>query len=179
MASSSAKNPGEQRRKGWHLKWCICQPEQLLHVMDPFFSNDGLTSACRWEGMSEFLILLCLLAQIFLYLSNCDYLNPWFFSLSFFESPLHCTAGEWTRTCVMFAFLLGLNHKTYPLLKKGCKGCRDVFSSFCQQHRCIFISARHNLINCRERKQIEESTLGYLSFYSSNQWRTSPEEARL
>lgn len=30
----------------------------------------------------------------------------------------------------MFAFLLRLNHKTYPLVKKGCKSCRDDFSHF-------------------------------------------------
>lgn len=30
----------------------------------------------------------------------------------------------------MFAFLLGLNHKTYPLVQKGCKGRRDDFPHF-------------------------------------------------
>ena len=60
--------------------------------MEPCFPGDGWTPAYQWELVNEFLVWLCLRAQLLLYLLNCLYLNPWVFSLLLFwlSPPSHC-----------------------------------------------------------------------------------------
>ena len=87
----SAYKAGGRRRKGGTLGvMAFCLPKQLLHAMEPCFPRGGWTPACRWEAANEFLALLCLCAQLLLYL-NCLYLNLRVFSLLLFWSspPSH------------------------------------------------------------------------------------------
>ena len=79
--------------------------------MEPCFPGDGWTPACRWEVVNEFLVLLCLRAQLLFYLLNCLYLNPRVFSLLvFWFSPSHL-GGEWVSGYVVLSCRLGLNHE--------------------------------------------------------------------
>lgn len=73
-------------------------PKSLLHVMEPYFPDNGWTSASQMKAMNEFLVLLHLRAWLLLYLSNCLYLKPWVFSLLLFRfsPPSHPgQVGEW------------------------------------------------------------------------------------
>ena len=99
MTSCSAYRAGGRRRKGGDI-WSdgICLPKSPLRVTEPCFPGDGWAPACRWEVVNEFLVLLCLRAQLFLYLLNCLYLSPRVFSLLLFRfSPPSQQGGmsEW------------------------------------------------------------------------------------
>lgn len=71
---------------------------------EALLSWDSWAPACPWEGMNLFFILLCLHAQLWLYLLSCFCLKPQAFSLF--------PAGEeWARSNGT-ELLLGLNHRT-------------------------------------------------------------------
>ena len=53
--------------------------------MEPCSPGGGRTPACPQEVVNGFLVLLCLLARLLLYLLNCLYLNPPVFSLLLFH----------------------------------------------------------------------------------------------
>lgn len=72
-----------------------CLPKQPVCVLRPSFPGDGWISACWQEAVDEFLILLCLLLQLLLYLkssfiSSCE--SSWFCSSSSFPHPI---VGQW------------------------------------------------------------------------------------
>lgn len=80
--------------------------------MEPCLPGYGWTSACSWEAVNKFLVLLCLPAQLLLYLLNCPYSNPWVFSLLlWFSPPFYC--GEWVSSSVGLRCQLGLNHDSW------------------------------------------------------------------
>ena len=71
-----------------------CLPKEWLRVIEPCFPGDGWTPACRWEVVTEFLILLCLCMWLLFCLLNWFYLNPWLFSLLlFWPSPIPLGGG--------------------------------------------------------------------------------------
>lgn len=60
-------------------------------------------SACPWDVVKEFCVLLCLGIQLLLFLWKCLYLNPWV--SSFYPSnslPQH-SVGEWISSWVVFS----------------------------------------------------------------------------
>lgn len=96
-----------------HVEWCDSSSQVTVILMEPFFSGDGWTPGCPWEGVNEFLDLLCLCTWLLLYLLNCHYLNSQVLSLlSFWFSPpsWHRRCGEWASGCVRPSCWLGLNH---------------------------------------------------------------------
>jgi len=81
----------EAGRGGGRWEWWHLASQVTGHVMEPCFPGDGWTPACQREVVKEFLVLLCLCAQLLLYLLNCLYLNPQVLSLLplWFSPPLH------------------------------------------------------------------------------------------
>ena len=89
MTSCSAIKAGEEEGSEEHV--CsdgVYLPKSLSHMIKPCFPGGGWTSACQWEAVNEFviLLLLCLL--------NCLYLSPQVSSLLPFQffPPSHCGA---------------------------------------------------------------------------------------
>jgi len=86
MTSCSAYKVGARRRKKGDVQSDgVCLPKSPLHMMEPCCPGDGWTSACHWEAVNEFLVLLCLCAHLLLYPLNCLYLNPQIFSFLLFQ----------------------------------------------------------------------------------------------
>lgn len=69
----------------------IVLPSLPLQVMESCFPGDGWIPTCTWKAVKEFFTLLCLCAQLFLYLWDCIYLKPRVFSvlISWFSPPSH------------------------------------------------------------------------------------------
>lgn len=81
------------------LRAILFAQETIMHY-ETCFSQSGCTSAHRWELADQFLGLLCLHAQLLLYLVNCLYLNPQTLMLLPSQiSPPSCS-GESERTAV-------------------------------------------------------------------------------
>ena len=92
---------GGRRRKGETFGVVVFVFPSNLRVMEPCFPGDGWTPVCRWEAVNEFLVLLCLRAQLLLSLLNCLYLSPWvFLLLPFWFSP-HPTSERAALWCLV------------------------------------------------------------------------------
>lgn len=62
------KNWGKEKEGRNSCVYILCLPKRLLHV--PCFMGNIWTSACQWETVDEFPVLLCLLTQLLFYLAN-------------------------------------------------------------------------------------------------------------
>lgn len=100
----------------------------ILSLHHPYvwcFTGDGWTSACQWEVVYKFLILLCLCEWLWLCLLNSLYLNLQVFSLLPLSFPppsyLEVRGKEWCReseqasSCLGLSCQLGLIVFTVPL----------------------------------------------------------------
>jgi len=115
MASSSARTVGIMKKGRWSEYWCLFSRETAMHCEHCFLGGDW-TSASQWEAVNEFLVLICLCAQLLFYLVNYLYLNPQVLPLLpfWFSSPSSCGAAVvWLCGAEIPA---GLNHSTTPLM---------------------------------------------------------------
>lgn len=102
MVSCSAIKLRERRRKRrCFLLWWLSFQVTLM----PCLLGYGITS-CQWEIVTEFLVLLCLHAQLSVFLLNCLYLDPWVFSSSSYFFSASLGKGEEVKGC-FFGFWPG------------------------------------------------------------------------
>lgn len=81
----------------------------------------GLTrSACHWEAVNAFLVLLCLHEQFLLYLLNCLPSQPTTLLTSPILSPIP-QAAEWVNGWVGLSCWLGSKHIQKWTTAKACK----------------------------------------------------------
>lgn len=106
IASCSAYKTGKE---GWRedvQSKVVFFPKTPLSVMEPCFSGDGWTPASPWEAVNAHLVLLCLYAQLLLYLLN--FISTHEFSHLYpFSSLPHPTSVESVSSCVGLSCLVG------------------------------------------------------------------------
>lgn len=80
---------------------------------EPCFHGSGWISACWWDAVNEFLILLCLCVHLLFYLLNCLYLDPLILSFTFLIIfPISLWESEQAAVWRL-AVYLALNHNIH------------------------------------------------------------------